>query len=73
MSARSSRIIRNWPSEDLENPRRELLRAERSTLQSLQHDGVISNEVFEKLVTEIDAGLTGERSAAATVSEVRRP
>jgi CPA1 family monovalent cation:H+ antiporter len=59
--------------EDLENARRELLRAERSTLQGLQHDGVISDEVFEKLVIEIDAGLAGERSAAAQVAKKNDP
>ena len=45
---------------ELDNARRELLRAQRSTLRSLQRDGVISEEVFEKLTTEVDAGLAGE-------------
>ena len=38
--------------------------AQRSTLRSLQRDGVISEEVFEKLVAEIDAGLMGEDRVA---------
>ena len=49
---------------ELDNARRELLRAERSTLRSLQRDRVISEEVFEKLTTEIDAGLAGEGGTA---------
>jgi hypothetical protein len=39
----------------------------------LQHDGVISDEVFEKLATEIDAALTGERSAAAEMAKISEP
>jgi len=55
--------------EELDNARRELLRAERSTLRSLQHDGVISEEVYEKLATEIDAGLAGDGRAVPEVAE----
>jgi hypothetical protein len=50
---------------ELDNARRELLRAQRSTLRGLQRDGVISEEAFEKLAAEIDAGLAGEGRAAA--------
>ncbi len=47
-------------TEELKTARRELLRAQRSSLHSLQRDGVISKEVFETLATEIDAGLADE-------------
>jgi monovalent cation:H+ antiporter, CPA1 family len=56
-------------AEELESARRELLRAQRSTLRSLQRDGVISEEVFEKLTAEIDAGLTGEERAVLEPEE----
>ena len=72
MSLDVSAIQQDHPElavEELENARRELLRAQRSTLRSLQHDGVISEEVFEKLATEIDAGLVGERRAVTEVGQ----
>ncbi len=50
-------------AKELDTARRELLRAQRSAVRSLQRDGAISEEVFEKLVAEIDAGL-GEQNAA---------
>ncbi len=46
-------------AEELKDARRELLRAERSALMGLRRDGVISEEVFEKLVAEVDAELIG--------------
>jgi len=49
--------------EELDRARRELLRAQRSTLRGLQRDGVISDEVFEKLAAEVDTELTGEGKA----------
>ena len=50
-------------TEELKTARRELLRAQRSSLRSLQRDGVISEEVFERLIAEIDAGLADEERA----------
>ena len=44
-------------AKELDTARRELLRAQRSALHGLQRDGAISEEVFENLVAEIDAGL----------------
>jgi CPA1 family monovalent cation:H+ antiporter len=44
-------------AEELKDARRELLRTERSALMGLRRDGVISEEVFEKLVAEVDAAL----------------
>jgi CPA1 family monovalent cation:H+ antiporter len=51
-------------AEELEGARRELLRAQRAALTGLRRDGVISEEVFEKLVAEIDADLAGEVAPA---------
>lgn len=44
-------------AEELDTGWRELIRAQRSAVQSLQRDGVISEEVFEALVVELDARL----------------
>lgn len=44
-------------TDELETARRELLRAERSALADLQREGVISEEVFTQLATEVDAQL----------------
>ncbi len=42
-------------TEELDISRREILRAQRSAYQGLRRDGVISDEVFEKLTAEVDA------------------
>lgn len=63
-------------AEELEGARRELLRAQRAALAGLLRDGVISEEVFEKLVAEIDAELMGEATAApeaTSTGEAPRP
>lgn len=44
-------------AEEMDTARRELLRAERATLQGLRRDGVISEDVFEGLAAEVDAQL----------------
>jgi len=44
--------------EELDTGWRELLRAQRSSLFDLRHDGVISDDVFEELSTEVDAQLS---------------
>ncbi len=44
-------------AEELDTGWRELIRAQRSAVQSLQRDGVISEDVFETLVVELDAKL----------------
>ena len=59
------RVHPELAAEELDSARRELLRAQRGALRSLQRDGVISEEVFATLITEIDAGLTGEDPLAA--------
>lgn len=45
-------------AEELEKGWRELFRAQRSALLDLRQDGVISEEVFEKLTVEVDAQLS---------------
>jgi CPA1 family monovalent cation:H+ antiporter len=45
-------------AEELETGWREMLRAQRSSLFDLRHDGVISDEVFEQLSTDVDAQLS---------------
>jgi CPA1 family monovalent cation:H+ antiporter len=44
-------------AEELEKGWRELLRSQRSALLGLRRDGVIAQEVFEKLTAEVDAQL----------------
>lgn len=44
-------------AEELAAAHRESLRAQRSALLGLRHDGVISQDVFDELATEIDATL----------------
>jgi CPA1 family monovalent cation:H+ antiporter len=48
-------------AEELDTAWREALRAERSTLQGLLRDGVISEDVFEELSTEVDVALQNPR------------
>lgn len=61
--------------DEIRQARRELLRAERSALRTLQRDGVISLEVFEKLVAEVDLDLdaTGEENSAPSTQPVQQP
>jgi uncharacterized protein YaaQ len=47
-------------AEELDTARREALRAQRSALTGLLHDGIISEEAFSQLVGEVDAALTEE-------------
>lgn len=50
-------------AEELDTARREALRAQRSAYQGLLRDGVISEEVYDKLTAEVDT-LLGEENAA---------
>ena len=52
-------------AEELDTAHREALRAQRSALLGLQHDGMISNEVFDELATEIDTALASENITPA--------
>ncbi|MDF1500646.1 MAG: Na+/H+ antiporter [Anaerolineales bacterium] len=59
-------VIRGSPeleAEEIENVRREMLRAQRSMLGSMRASGSISQETFEELVAEIDQVLTSDRQA----------
>jgi len=59
-------ILRADPAieaEALTTARQELLRAQRSAYLGLRRDGVISEEVFEKLIAEVDAVLMGNETA----------
>jgi NhaP-type Na+/H+ or K+/H+ antiporter len=47
-------------AEELDTAYRESLRAQRSAILGLRHDGVISDDVFNELSTEIDAALSTE-------------
>ena len=44
-------------AEEMDTARREILRAQRSAFMGLRQDGVISEEVFERLSTEVDVTL----------------
>jgi CPA1 family monovalent cation:H+ antiporter len=48
-------------AEERDTAEREALRAEREALRTLRRDGVISDEVFERLAVEIDEALGAER------------
>jgi CPA1 family monovalent cation:H+ antiporter len=45
-------------AEEMENARRETLQAQRSTLSSLLNDGIINEDIYLQLVSEVDAALT---------------
>jgi CPA1 family monovalent cation:H+ antiporter len=66
--------IRSVPeveAEELDTALRELLRAQRSALAGLRHDGVLSDEAFELLVADLDARLaSGEFDVAVDGSEL---
>lgn len=47
-------------AEEIDSAHREALRAQRSAILGLLHDGVISNDVFDELAAEIDAALSAE-------------
>lgn len=49
-------------AEELDTAKREALRAQRSALLGLRHDGVISEDVFGELAAEIDTALAAENA-----------
>lgn len=54
-------VITNHPeleAEEMETALRETMQSQRSTLSSLYNDGVISEETYTQLVSEVDAALT---------------
>jgi monovalent cation:H+ antiporter, CPA1 family len=50
-------------AEEMDTARREILRAQRSAFMGLRQDGVISEEVFERLSAEVDGILEGGSDA----------
>lgn len=53
-------VLHNVPQlelDEMQTARRELLRSQRSTLANLRRDGVVSEEIYSELVTEIDLAL----------------
>jgi CPA1 family monovalent cation:H+ antiporter len=58
-------------AEELDVGWREMLRAQRSSLFDLRHDGVISDEVFEQLSTEVDAQLSEGYTASPEGADTR--
>jgi NhaP-type Na+/H+ or K+/H+ antiporter len=54
------RVEPKLESEELELARREILRAQRSAYLGMRGDGVISEEIFETLTSEIDAALEND-------------
>jgi NhaP-type Na+/H+ and K+/H+ antiporter len=66
-------VLRAEPSleeEELEAANREILRAKRSAYLGLRRDGVISEDVYAQLTTQIDAILEEERQAGADLPPV---
>lgn len=59
-SLRSAPVLE---AEEMDTARREILRAQRSAFMGLRQDGVISDEVFEDLSTEIDVLLESGQDA----------
>ncbi len=58
-------------AEELETGWREMLRAQRASLLSLRRDGVISDDTFERLSTEVDAQLSEGFQALPDTTETR--
>ena len=56
-------------AEDLRTAQHELLRAQRSTLMSLQTGGVISDQVFQELSAEIDVELAANSGVNSSDEE----
>lgn len=57
----TKKVIANHPeleAEEMDTALRETMQAQRSTLSTLLNDGVISDETYIQLVTEVDAALT---------------
>jgi uncharacterized protein YaaQ len=59
-------VLANAPqleAEEMDTAHREYLRAQRSTINTLLKDGIITEETFEQLTSEIDAALTRTESS----------
>lgn len=65
-------LLRSHPelhTAELDDARREELRAQRAALAALHADGVISDPVYEELVTEVDAALDADHIDGPAVSQ----
>jgi monovalent cation:H+ antiporter, CPA1 family len=60
-------------AKELDIARRELLRAQRSALLGLRHDGGISEEIFEKLAADVDSALGAEDTNAFPSTSATAP
>jgi CPA1 family monovalent cation:H+ antiporter len=58
-------------AEELDTGWREILRAQRNAILSLRRDGIISEDVFEQLTTEVDAQLSEGYSPEESQAEAR--
>jgi CPA1 family monovalent cation:H+ antiporter len=58
-------------AEELDTGWREILRAQRNAILSLRRDGIISEDVFEQLTTEVDAQLSEGYSPEEGQAEAR--
>lgn len=68
-------LLRDQPAlqaEELEDARQEGLRAQRAMLATLLSDGLISDQVYEELVTEVDMALKGEIKQEETPLQLQR-
>jgi Na+:H+ antiporter len=60
-------------AQELDAARQEALRAQRGALQDLRRDGLISDAVFDELVTEVDAELSAVETHTAPEVEGEEP
>jgi hypothetical protein len=60
-------------AQELDVARQEALRAQRGALQDLRRDGLISDEVFDDLVTEVDAKLSAVETRTVLEAEGGEP
>ncbi len=56
-------------AEEMDTAHRELLRAQKSALLGLRNDGIITEEVFEKLVAEVDTVLANPELSDTPLDE----
>jgi CPA1 family monovalent cation:H+ antiporter len=54
-------------AEELDIAYREALRAQRTALKGLLHDGVITDEIYTKLIAEVDEALVDENPSARLI------
>lgn len=60
-------------AKELAMARREIRQAQQGALLGLYQDGAISEDVFEKLITEINLPLSGSRASLLDEGEMTEP